>query len=347
MKILFLSHKFFPDIGGIEVNSEILANQFVTLGAEVHLLTWSEYVGEKIFPFIVIRNPDLKKVLKEYRWADVVFENNPSLKLSWPLLFFHKPHVVAIRTWISRMDGSLALVDKLKLVWLKMATTVIAVSEEVRTLSYYKAIVIGNPYRSGLFKIINSSERQKDFVFLGRLVSDKGADLAIEVLKKLNETKGNFKKYEELSLTIVGEGPEKSKLMQLANNYGLIKNVSFTGMLQGEDLTKALNEHKYLLAPSRWKEPFGNIALEGMACGCLPFVSDGGGLIDAVGNAGVVFERNNLDSFFEKIKIILENPEKEAFLRTNSKKHLSKHEPDYVAQLYYDLIYNAYRSKLK
>ncbi|WP_369765677.1 glycosyltransferase family 4 protein [Flavobacterium sp. WC2429] len=345
MKILFLSHKFYPEIGGIEVNSEILANQFVALGAEVHLLTWSEYVGEKIFPFKVIRNPDLSTLLKEHRWADVVFENNPSLKLSWPLLFFRKPHVVAIRTWISRMDGNLAFPDKIKLLWLKKASAVIAVSEEVRILSFAKAIVIGNPYRSSLFKITNTNQRTKDFVFLGRLVSDKGADLAVALLKKLHETAGDFKRYKELSLTIIGDGPEKERLIQLVKANNLSNYVHFTGMLQGDTLTSCLNEHKYLLAPSRWKEPFGNIALEGMACGCLPFVSDGGGLIDAVGNAGVVFERNNIDSFYEQVRELLESPEKETLLRLNSSGHLLKHQPEYVAQLYYDLIFKAYNSK--
>lgn len=34
MKILFLSHKFYPDIGGIEVNSEILATAFHKAGHE-------------------------------------------------------------------------------------------------------------------------------------------------------------------------------------------------------------------------------------------------------------------------------------------------------------------------
>lgn len=345
MKILVISHKFYPDIGGIEVNSEILAGQFVTLGAEVHLLTWSSYKGEKKFPFRIIRNPNLITLLKEHGWADVVFENNPSLKLSWPLLFFRKPHVVAIRTWISRMDGRLAFPDKLKLNWLKRATSVIAVSEAVKSLTFKNATVIGNPYRANLFKRASNIEQTKDFVFLGRLVSDKGADLAIKVLKKLHEASGNFKKYKELNLTIVGDGPEKEALKALVKSFNLNEYVHFTGVLQGKALTECLNKHKYLLASSKWKEPFGNIALEGMACGCLPIVSDGGGLIDAVGNAGVVFERNNIDSFFNKVQMLLESTIMEQELRANSASHLLQHQPEYVSKIYYNNICNAFNSK--
>jgi len=45
MKILFISHAFYPEIGGIEVNSEIIANQFTALGAQVKVVTWTVQIG--------------------------------------------------------------------------------------------------------------------------------------------------------------------------------------------------------------------------------------------------------------------------------------------------------------
>ena len=336
MKILFLSHKFYPDVGGIEVNSEILANYFVKFGAEVHLLTWSqEGTVTKDFPFAVIRNPGRAKLLSEHKWADVVFENNPSLKLSWLLLVTGKPHVVAIRTWISRMDGTMALQDKLKLKWIKRANAVIAVSKMVKELTFKDAVVIGNPYREHLFVDLHL-DRDKDFVFLGRLVSDKGADMAIDLIKKLSET--DLWQQKKYTLTIIGDGPEKEQLEKMVKEYNLTNYVTFTGMLGGRELTEALNAHKYLLAPSRWKEPFGNIALEGMACGCLPIVSDGGGLIDAIGDAGIQFERNSIDSLFKNVSDLLVNPQLEVTLRGRFKEHLKNHQPEFVAGEYYNVI---------
>ena len=335
MKILFLSHKFYPDVGGIEVNSEILANYFVKFGAEVHLLNWSQAgTSNKDFPFKVIRNPNMSELFREHKWADIVFENNPSLKLSWPLLLTAKPHVVALRTWISRMDGTLAFQDKLKLQWIKRADAAIAVSEKVKELTFNDAIVIGNPYREYLFRNLELN-RDKDFVFLGRLVSDKGADMAIDLLRMLYESNLQQKKY---NLTIIGDGPEKENLEQMVKEYNLNDYVSFTGMLGGQELVQVLNEHKYLLAPSRWKEPFGNIALEGMACGCLPIVSDGGGLIDAIGDAGVVFERNNVNSLFKNVSNLLTHPDLELTLRSKFGAHLQSHQPEFVARKYYDVL---------
>lgn len=336
MKILFLSHKFYPDVGGIEVNSEILTTYFIKFGAEVRLLTWSESdASSKFFPFKVIRNPGKIELFKQHKWADVVFENNPSLKLSWPLLLSRKLHVVALRTWISRMDGTLAIQDKFKLQWVKRADAVIAVSAKVKELTFNDAIVIGNPYREDLFKDL-SLNRERDFVFLGRLVSDKGADMTIDMLKLL--AKSELWQYKKYNLTIIGDGPEKQNLEQKVKESNLSDRVFFTGMLRGQELIETLNMHKYLLAPSRWKEPFGNIALEGMGCGCLPIVSDGGGLVDAVGDAGIVFERNNIDSLFENIVNLLKNPDLENTLRSRFKAHLQNHRPEFVARKYYNII---------
>jgi len=337
MKILFLSYKFFPDVGGIEVNSELLANYFHHFGAEVCVVTTSDTDNNhnKKFLYNVIRNPNKIALVKLYLWADTVFENNPVLNLSWPLTFIKKPHCIALNTWVSRIDGSVATRDKIKLQWLKKADAVIAVSEKVRELTFKDAIVIGNPYRDDLFVTLNE-DRKKDFVFLGRLVSDKGVDMAIDLLKKLHSD-GLFNNY-KFSLTIIGDGPEKSKLEKRCSDYNLENHVNFTGTLRGTALVKSLNEHKYLLAPSRWREPFGNIALEGIAAGCLPIVADGGGLPDAIGNAGLVFERNNIDSLYSKVAALLNNPSLEKDLRKRFEEHLYRFRPDFIAKQYYNIL---------
>jgi len=335
MRILFISNKFYPDIGGIEVNSEVLAKEFMLSGHTIHLVTWTTYNGKESFPFQVIRNPSILQLLKEHLWAEIVYENNPSLRLSWPALFFLKPSVVALRTWVSRMDGSLVFRDRLKILLLKRYKAVIAVSKAVRDTCWPKAVVIGNPYRNQLFRILPKKQRNKTFVFLGRLVSDKGADFTVRALHRLiseNKSAINF------TLTIVGDGPDKPILESMVEDFNLENNVSFTGILQGEELVACLNAHKYILIPSLWAEPFGNVALEGMACGCIPIVSDGGGLTDAVGHAGIVFERGNFESFISSLEKILNDTLLQETLLNNAVEHLKDHQPDVVAKKYLKVI---------
>ncbi len=341
MKILFISHKFYPDIGGIEVNSEILANGFYNSGHEIHLITWTKDLGKKQFPFAVIRNPSLIQLLRTHLWADVVFENNPSMRLSWPSFFFKKPSVVAIRTWINRIDGRVGWQDKRKMWSLKKASKVIAVSDAVRQRNWPNAKVIGNPYRHKLFRILPEIKKTIDFVFLGRLVSDKGADIAIEAIAQLLEEIKNEKDANtNTRLTIIGDGPERQVLHEMACNLNIQSYIKFEGLLTGEALVACLNKHRFLLVPSRWEEPFGNVALEGMACGCVPIVSDGGGLTDAVGNAGIIFTRGSVNSLVKSIRKVLNNPVLEGSLRSAANNHLAKHYPEIVSQKYLRVIEN-------
>ncbi|MEN0045657.1 MAG: glycosyltransferase family 4 protein [Bacteroidota bacterium] len=337
-KILLITHQFYPYVGGIEVNSEILAYEFEKLGCEVSILTWTKEKGNKKHPYRIIRMPSIKQLLREHRNADIVFENNPTLRLSWPQFFLKKPHVVAVRTWIKRVDGSISWQDKLKRKWLKRASKTIAISQAIKADSNPEAEVIGNPYRNELFFRRKEIAKTNNFVYLGRLVSDKGVDLAIEALAALNN---QVPEQISFNLTIIGDGEERIKLEKRVNELGLKKQVRFTGILKGELLARELNQHQYLIAPSRWDEPFGNVALEGMACGCIPIVSSGGGLPDAVGEAGLVFDSGDIDSLVHCMKTLVEDEKMKQQLLRNTSSHLTQHLASNVAKRYYNVLLEA------
>lgn len=333
MKILLFSHSFYPNIGGIESISMMLANNFdKRQDVSVIVVTRTKEIGSKSFPFRVVRNPSVKEIANLLNWCDVAFENNPCLGMSWPNLLMRKPKIVGLQTWIGAPNEKITFQQKLKKRILSDYDVVTACSNKIKSFIYDKAIVIGNPYDSNNF-LQKAVIKKYDFVFVGRLVSDKGADMCIELLNELN----NFN-VSEYSLTIIGDGPEMKKLRKLAENYNLTNEIRFLGFLQAEAIAKELNEHRYLLVPSRWEEPFGIVALEGMACGCIPIVSDGGGLPDAVGKAGVVFERNSLLSLIQSTIQLLENNKQQTTLLEYAQAHLSLHTEKKVSQLYFDII---------
>ncbi|MEO7310419.1 MAG: glycosyltransferase family 4 protein [Chitinophagaceae bacterium] len=337
LKILFLSHKFFPDIGGIESISEMLALAFSEAGHEVRLLTWSEDPSNTHFPFGVIRNPGKRSLFREHRWADIVFENNPCFRMAWPGFFLRKPSVIALQTWTTATGRGIQ--EKLKARWLKRAAKVISCSEAIRRICWPSSVVIGNPYQAGLFRDVKELSQKSGFIFLGRLVSDKGADIVVKAFRSLAASRAQIN--EKLQLTIVGDGPEKPVLEQMVRDFGLTEQVVFTGALRGPQLVECLNRHRYLLVPSRWEEPFGIVALEGMACGCLPIVSDGGGLPDAVGEAGLTFRRGDADDLVMRMQQLLEDPALETRLRKAAPNHLSAHSAAEVANKYLSIIAKA------
>jgi len=334
MKILILSHSFFPFIGGIEVVSEMFCRSFTEAGHEIHLVTWTKDPENTLFPFQVTRQPNMVQLFRLHAWADVVVENNPALRLSWPAVFFNRPSVIVIQTWIARMDGTVVFQDKLKLKWLKRSTKVVAISESIRKACFPAAEVIGNPFRANQFSILSNVTREKDYVFLGRLVSDKGVDLAIKAIAGLGE---------RCVLTIIGDGPEANTLKQLTIDLRVEDQVVFKGPLRGSELVKCLNEHRFMLIPSTWEEPFGIVALEGIACGCIPIVSDGGGLADAVGSAGVKFKRGDVKSLIECMTHISGNPQLESKLKDAAIPHLTNYRPEIIIKRYLDILNSIYK----
>ncbi len=337
MKILFLTDKFYPYIGGIETMSEILALAFVEAGHEVHILTHTPDTRESNFPFLIIRKPSFLDILKEHSWADIIFENNPCLKLSLHGIFFGKPSVIALQTWIYRPNGKIGWQDRFKYLWLKRAKKIISCSNIIRERCSPSSIVISNPYRENVFKIIPEIAKTNKFLFVGRLVSDKGANLAVKAFNQIilkNQLNGNF----NLSLTIVGDGPERKSIENLIVDLGLTENVILKGSLSGRELVECINQHEIILVPSMWEEPFGIVALEGMACGCLPIVSNGGGLPDAVGNAGLLFERGNLNSLVFCMEQLINNQSLKEQLRGAALIHLKSHTSSFISKRYLDII---------
>ncbi|QDV41307.1 2-deoxystreptamine glucosyltransferase [Stieleria neptunia] len=319
------------------MNSEILAGEFSRAGHSVRLLTWSAGDDKPDWEFDVVRQPTLSELIAAHRWSDVVYENNICLRLSWPAALFRKRSVIALRTWLSDDLRRNSLRKTAKSMWLRRANGVIAVSDSVRKRCWLPAEVIGNPYRHDVFVESSEIERNGDFVFLGRLVSDKGVDDAIAAFYEIRKTPQG----RASTLAIIGDGPDRERLESTVKELGLTDSVTFHGALQGQELVSTLNRFKFIWIPSKWEEPFGNVALEGMACGCIPIASDGGGLPDAVGDAGIVFQRGNLESMIRESLALMQDRSRQQHYRDTAVSHLEKHRPSVVASKYLKTIENS------
>lgn len=282
MKILLTSHAFHPAIGGIEEVSKTLAREFTAAGHEIRVVTGTREDDGTSFPFEVYRRPSPLHLLRHVLWCDVFFQNNISLQTAWPLLLARKPWVIAHHIWISRTDGGLSWRDHLKLTLLRRARN-IAVSHAIAARLGVPATVVGNPYRNEIFHRDPAITRDLDLIFVGRLVSEKGADLLLDALTSL-----------PMRLTIVGSGPEEPALKAQVDRLGLSHRVVFAGVKTNTELASLLNRHRIIVLPSRFEEPFGISALEGIACGCVAVGARGGGLPDAIGPCGVTFARGDV-----------------------------------------------------
>lgn len=331
MKILIYSPLFYPSVGGIETVVSILADEFVKLGHEVKLISQIPTTDEKSFSFEVIRCPKPQFFLQLMQWCEVYFQPTISLKGIWPLLISPKPWIVSHNNWYTRPNGSVAWQDKLKQFLLQFATG-ISVSQAIANHLSSPSTVINNPYQEDIFYEISEISRTKELVFLGRLVSDKGVDLLLDAVANLKDL-GLFPK-----LTIIGSGIEEFRLREQAKNLKIAEQVDWVGVKIGQELTKLLNAHKIMVIPSRWQEPFGIVALEGIACGCVVVGSEQGGLKDAINSCGVTFPNGNVQALTEILFTLLTNEKKILSFRDKAEVHLAKHQKSLVAKAYIEVF---------
>lgn len=331
MKILIYSPLFYPSIGGLETIISTLAHEFIYQGHEVKLISQTPATDSKQFPFEVIRQPSKKQLLQLTHWCEIYFQGCVSLKGIWPLIFIPRPLIITHQTWYCRTDGSESWQDYLKKFITRFATN-ISVSHAIAQALPTQSTVIPNSYRENIFYEIPGVTRNQELVFLGRLVSDKGANLLLEALAQL-KSKGLTPQ-----LTIIGTGPEESKLIQQTKDLEISDQVTFAGVKLEHELAKLLNTHQIMVVPSLWDEPFGIVALEGIACGCVIVGSEGGGLKDAIGPCGVTFANGNVEQLTKALFSLLTNPEQLTNYKEKAKSHLARHSSKAVAKAYLDVL---------
>jgi glycosyltransferase involved in cell wall biosynthesis len=335
MNILIVSYAFFPGVGGIEMSSELLARGFVNTGHKVRVVTRTRAgAEEKKFPYDVIRRPDPWRFCKQIFWSDVVFHNNISLNLAWPLLFIRRPWVIAHHTWLCRVNGGMGWQDQLKRFLIRFAMNIVN-SQAIASDLHVPCTVIGNAYDDDVFCRIPEVSRDKELVFVGRLVSDKGIGILLAALTLLKE------RGRRPSLTVVGDGPERKRLEALVCDSGMDHQVHFAGVRRGRDLATLLNRHKIMVVPSQWREPFGIVALEGIACGCVVVGTQGGGLPEAIGPCGMTVPNGDVEALAQALAQLLFDEALLASYERHTVAHAARHTVSMIGEEYLQVLEKA------
>jgi len=329
MKIFFFTSVFAPSVGGIEKLVEILCAEFVAMGHEVQLATLTP--GNDSFPYTVIRSPKFNQFLSLLKWCDIHIQANISLKYSLSIIFDYSKFIFQHNNVYQRDDGRQRVLDKLK-TWLAFRTYGIANSHYTATRTGAAHVVL-NAFDDNTFKITTPwQERDRDLVFLGRLVSQKGCDTLLQALGQLR-SQGITP-----SLTVIGDGPDRGMLEALSAELNLDQHIHFTGTMQGEALADMLNHHHFMVVPSRYEEPFGIVALEGLACGCVPIVSERGGLVDAISGHGFTFPNGDPFALAKVLSECLLRPEDAQQRLIGVESHLARCRARNVAEHYIDIF---------
>lgn len=134
------------------------------------------------------------------------------------------------------------------------------------------------------------------YLFLGRLVPEKGVGTLLEAWQKLELKLGKACP----KLVIAGTGPEESRVMEAAAHKG---KVDYAGFISGEAKQRLLAGCRGVLAPSIWWEPLGLIVYEAYDHGKPVIAARSGGLVETVreGEGGFLHTPGDSESLMEAI----------------------------------------------
>lgn len=334
MNILLESRVFYPSVGGLEVMSHELATAWQERGHQVRIVTVTPLEGaDELEDLDVVRRPSFAVFRELLQWSDAFVQSGISLKSLGSALLAQRPIVFIHHNILKRPPGRVGIRNQLKRVATYLGHNV-AISRPVGDSIPGPKTRIPNTYRP----IFRDAPEIPDaecsgLLFVGRLVSVKGCDLALDALAYLHANG------EEMSLAICGDGPERPALEKQAQNLGLEEYIHFEGWTAPSELARYYAQAEVALIPSRY-EPFGIVALEALSCGCPVVAARTGGLPEAVGTCGLLFEPGNVEALAEKIHEARKPAVRER-LRSHQEEHLACHHIDHIADRYLDVLHAA------
>ncbi len=143
--------------------------------------------------------------------------------------------------------------------------------------------------------------------FLGRLVEEKGLDTLLDSLPLLADR--------PYRLVIVGDGPYLPRLREVASKHSLAEKIVFAGYVPHTEAPVWLSLFDICVLPSRtrphWREQFGRVILESLACG-TPVVGSDSGEIPAVlrstGSEEMIFAEGSAPELADRLARLCDQP---------------------------------------
>ena len=160
---------------------------------------------------------------------------------------------------------------------------------------------------------------EKLILCVGRLVPQKGIEYFIRAIPTI------VKRYPEAKFIVVGEGWSRDILEAEARASGHVKKIRFTGFASDKEVIEIMTSADVLVVPSIY-EPFGIVALEGMATGVPVVASQVGGLAEVIDHdhTGLFVYPRSPDSIAWAVERILSDPDHAKWLTENAKEKLHK-----------------------
>ena len=174
--------------------------------------------------------------------------------------------------------------------------------------------------------------------YVGRLVEPKGLTLIVEALANLPDF---------CRVVFIGHGPMKVELEELAQRLNVVNRVIFKEAIPPQDVPLEMQKMDVFVLPSvtrpNWKEQFGRVLIEAMACETPVIGSSSGEIPRVIDTAGLIFTEGNAQELSRCIQKLLDDPELYAQLATKGRQRVLE---QYTQERIALLIYEAYQEMM-
>lgn len=153
-------------------------------------------------------------------------------------------------------------------------------------------------------RLVEGYKGKRVILSASNLISLKGIDFNIKAVKKLSD------KFKDMVYLIIGDGPERRNLENLACDLGISDKIEFLGQLPHEEVMKYMAICDIFSMPS-WNEGFGMAYIEAMSSGKPIIACEGQGIQDVVTNGinGMLVKPKDVDSLAEAMEFLLAGEE--------------------------------------
>jgi len=156
--------------------------------------------------------------------------------------------------------------------------------------------------------------------YAGRLVEEKGLDILIRAMARVPG---------QTHLMLAGDGPQRGELQRLAGLHNIGGSVEVLSSIPSTEMPNFYHKLDAVILPSltqpNWKEQFGRLLIEAMACGIPVIGSNSGAIPEVIGDAGIIVQEGDIDALRAALTSLVEHPRLRQQLAEAGRKRVLEH----------------------
>jgi glycosyltransferase involved in cell wall biosynthesis len=176
--------------------------------------------------------------------------------------------------------------------------------------------------------------------YAGRFVEEKGIDVLLSALSDLDGA---------WQLELLGSGPDQTRLAELARRWQIADRVRFLPWRPSAQIADFYRSLDVLVLPSRsrsnWKEQFGRVLVDAMACGVPVIGSTCGEIPHVIGDAGLIFPEGSAAALHDHLRMLRNNQSLRRDLAQRGRQRVLDHfTQEQIARQTYEVYCNVMRT---